>query len=89
MGKSSALRGASPVPVAIFLLSIIWFRRKERNKKFQTKEFEDSDDISARGIAALKSGSSYWESFLRVLQVSLVAILRTECHFYLLFIPSN
>lgn len=67
MEKVSSIK--SSTSIAIFLLSIAWFRRK-RNK-FETEEFDEyRNNISARGVAALKKGSPYWESFLRVLQVS-------------------
>jgi len=65
MEKVSSIK--SSTSIAIFLLSIAWFRRK-RNK-FETEEFDEyRNNISARGVAALKKGSPYWESFLRVLQ---------------------
>lgn len=55
-------------PVAIITLSLAWLRqkRKTRDELYAASK----NTISARGIAAQKKGSSYWESFLRVLEVS-------------------
>ncbi len=70
MNKASSIQ--SSASIGLFLLSIAWFKRIQRKNEKDPDDFDEEyrDSISPRAVAALKKGSSYWESFLRVLQVS-------------------
>jgi len=64
--KDASSSTVSTLSIALFVLSIAWFRQKKNEAE---EEFDYSiNNISARGAAAMKKGSSYWESFLLCLQ---------------------
>lgn len=77
MKKVTKSANDSPFTLAVFLLSIAWFRSWQRKKLSKDKDCNDddgsaniieNDTIGPRGASALKKTTSYWVGFMECLR---------------------
>ena len=69
MQDKSHIDGPTRMSIALFILSVVWFRRK-KNSSSQEEEFNESKyTVSSRGASVLQTGSSYWASFILCVKV--------------------